>query len=144
MLGAVDEGRQGRRGQWAGAAAGAGGRQRLGRWGEDLAADWYLAQGFEVLARNWARSTGEVDLVARRGGLLVFCEVKARSCGAFGAPSEAVGRAKQARLRRMAAIWLAEQRRVATGPRQCLWSEVRFDVASVVAGRLVEVVRGAF
>ena len=103
-----------------------------------------MERGFEILARNWARTAGEVDVVARKGVLLVFCEVKARSCGEFGAPSEAVGRAKQARLRRMAAIWLAEQRRSGPGPGQRRWSEVRFDVASVVAGRLVEVVQGAF
>ena len=141
MLFAVGDGTQGRR---AGAAAGAKGRQRLGRWGEDLAARWYLERGFEVVARNWARTAGELDLVARKGGLLVFCEVKARSCAAFGAPSEAVGRAKQARLRRMAAMWLAEERHAAPGPGYGRSSQVRFDVASVVAGRLVEVVEGAF
>ena len=67
--------------------------------------------------------------------MVVFCEVKARRTDAFGGPQAAVGRVKQARLRRLAAAWLAERR-----PE---WSQVRFDVAAVVGGRL-EVIEQAF
>jgi putative endonuclease len=66
---------------------------------------------------------------------VVFCEVKARSSDAFGLPAEAVGRTKQARLRRLAARWLAE-----AGPYA---ADVRFDVAAVLGGR-VDVIEGAF
>lgn len=86
-------------------------RQGLARRGEDLAAQWYEEHGYEVVARNWSCRAGELDIVARRGQELVFCEVKARSSVAFGLPAEAVGVAKQARLRRLATLWLAEQRR---------------------------------
>jgi putative endonuclease len=65
----------------------------------------------------------------------VFCEVKTRSSTAFGAPVEAVTRTKQARLRVLAARWL-EGASVAV-------REIRFDVASVLDGRL-EVLEGAF
>ena len=73
--------------------------------------------------------------MAIRSGTVVFCEVKARSSDAFGLPAEAVGRAKQARLRQLALRWLNEAGGGA--------GEVRFDVASVLAGR-VDVVEGAF
>ena len=43
------------------------------------------------MARNWRCREGELDVVARRGRLHVFCEVKARSTGVFGSPAEAVG-----------------------------------------------------
>jgi putative endonuclease len=82
-------------------------RRAFGRAGEDLAAAWYEAQGYEVLARNWSCREGELDIVARRGCLYVFCEVKARRSEAFGLPAEAVGPLKQARLRRLAALWFA-------------------------------------
>jgi len=100
-----------------------------------VAAAWYEANGYEVVARNWRCRQGELDLVVRRGRTIVFCEVKTRSSTAFGAPVEAVTRAKQARLRLLAARWLEESARPA--------GEVRFDVASVLAGRL-EVLHGAF
>jgi putative endonuclease len=110
--------------------------QRLGRRGEALAAEWYVAQGYTVLARNWRCAQGELDLVVARAGVVVFTEVKARTSERFGSPAEAVTAAKQARLRRLAARWLAE---AAPGRRRA----VRFDVASVANGR-VEVLEGAF
>jgi putative endonuclease len=85
-------------------------RRQLGRQGEDLAATWYEKRGFEVVARNWSCRAGELDIVACKGSQYVFCEVKTRSSGAFGLPVEAVDARKQARLRRLAAIWLATVR----------------------------------
>lgn len=110
-------------------------RRALGRTGEDAAAEWYEAEGYEVVARNWRCRDGELDLVVRRGRVVVFCEVKARTSDAFGAPVEAVTREKQQRIRRLAARWIDD-----SGFRPV---EIRFDVASVLGGRL-EVVTGAF
>jgi putative endonuclease len=69
-------------------------RQTLGRWGEDLAAEYLQAKGYEIVARNLRNSYGEVDLLARQGGGLVFVEVKTRSSRKFGYPEEAVDAAK--------------------------------------------------
>ena len=98
----------------------------LGQSGEELAVAWYRSHGYEVLDRNWRCSIGEIDVVARRGEMLVVVEVKTRRSDAYGVPALAVTPPKQRRLRRLAARWLAEHRvdrRV----------DVRFDVASVVA-----------
>lgn len=111
-------------------------RRALGQEGEDLVAAWYEARGYEVVVRNWRCRDGELDLVVRAGRMFVFCEVKTRSSTAFGAPVEAVTRAKQARLRRLAARFLEHDAPVR--PR-----EIRFDVASVLRGG-VEVLEGAF
>ena len=110
-------------------------RRALGGSGEDAAAAWYVANGYEVLARNWRVREGELDLVVRRAGTVVFCEVKTRSSVAFGVPAEAVTRQKRQRLRVLAARWL-EQAPVRA-------AAIRFDVASVLDGR-VEVIEGAF
>ena len=85
-------------------------RRQLGRQGEDLVATWYERRGYQVVARNWACRAGELDIVACKGSQYVFCEVKTRSSGAFGLPVEAVDGRKQARLRRLAAMWLAAVR----------------------------------
>ncbi len=139
---------QGRRASVGGAAVGRApvGRAALGRAGEDLAAGWYEAHGYEVLARNWRCREGELDIVARRDRLVVFCEVKARTSDAFGLPAEAVGRLKQARVRRLAALWYADQASAGGDGglgRGRRGGPARFDVASVLAGA-VEVVEGAF
>jgi putative endonuclease len=111
-------------------------RRSLGAHGEELAARWYGERGYGVLARNWRSRHGELDLVLGRPGLVVFCEVKARTTAAFGSGAEAVTAAKQARIRRLAAEWLA-----ATTHGNV---DVRFDVAAVHRGVVVEVVEGAF
>ncbi|MGH9118724.1 MAG: YraN family protein [Acidimicrobiales bacterium] len=110
-------------------------RRALGRAGEDAAAAWYEENGYEVLARNWHCRLGEIDLIARRARTVVFCEVKARTSTAFGAPIEAVTREKRDRLRRLAARWLADQRSPV--------GEIRFDVVTVLDGH-VEIFPGAF
>lgn len=107
----------------------------LGVEGETRAADWYVAAGCQILERNWRCAEGEIDLLCRDGRSLVVCEVKARSSERFGRPADAVVRSKQRRLRRLAARWLAQQDE--------RFDEVRFDVATVSAGR-VAVIRDAF
>ena len=99
-------------------------------------ARWYESRGYDVLARNWRVRDGELDLVVAKSGVLVFCEVKSRSSGAFGSPAEAVTASKQARLRRLAARWLSADGRS--------WPTVRFDVACVVRGQVADVIESAF
>ena len=98
-----------------------------------------MSQGYEVLDRNWRCSQGEIDLILRRGSTIVFCEVKTRSGTGFGLPAEAVNAAKQARIRRLGARWITENRRRVGGGS---WS-LRFDVASVL-GSHVDVLEAAF
>lgn len=108
-------------------------RLALGAAGEDLAASWYRTHGFDVVARNWRVAEGELDIVARRRGLLVFCEVKTRRTDAYGSPAAAVTPEKQARIRRLASIYLRTE---GVRPRQ-----IRFDVAAVLAGELTLIER---
>ena len=90
------------------ATASAGPRLALGAYGERLAARHLTGQGMVVLDRNWRCDLGEIDLVLREGEVLVVCEVKTRTSDVCGSPHEAVTPAKLARLRRLAARWLAE------------------------------------
>ncbi|MGH2755199.1 MAG: YraN family protein [Actinomycetota bacterium] len=100
------------------------GRPILGRTGEDAAAAYFERLGWSVLERNFRCPTGEIDIVARDGDVVVFCEVKTRRTDRWGLPAEAVNRRKQARLRRLAGEWLGSRR-----PGRV---DVRFDVVSVI------------
>jgi putative endonuclease len=117
--------------------------RRYGLRGEALAAEWYAAQGYRVVARNWRCREGELDLVAVRGREVVFCEVKARSSDRFGLPAEAVTPAKRRRLRRLAAAFLAAASAPGSGLAVPRGAQPRFDVAAVL-GSSVEVIESAF
>jgi putative endonuclease len=114
-------------------------RAALGRNGEDTAVAWYEDHGYEVLERNWRRREGEVDIIARKGRTVAFCEVKTRTTDAFGSGAEAVLPAKQRRVRRLASRWLAEL----TPSSGRALVDLRFDVVSITAGE-VDVIEDAF
>ena len=110
----------------------------LGRYGEDVAARHLSERGLVVLERNWRCELGEIDIVARDGAALVVCEVKTRSSQSYGAPGEAVTRAKAARLRRLAVRWVTER---GVHP-----PEIRIDLVAVLrsprGAAVVEHVKG--
>ena len=116
------------------------GRRVVGRQGEDAAAAWYEAAGYEVLDRNWRIREGELDLVVGNAATVAFCEVKTRRGDGFGLPAEAVTTRKQQRLRLLAGRWLAAN--TTSAP------QLRFDVAAVLpdgrGGWLVDVITDAF
>lgn len=112
-------------------------RQRLGAAGEQRAADWYDAHGYEILARNWRCRDGELDLIVTRDGEVVISEVKTRSSLAYGHPAEAVTRTKQRRIRGLASRWLSEAHLLERP------TAIRFDVVAVLPGE-VSVIEAAF
>jgi putative endonuclease len=73
-------------------------RMRLGRWGEDRAAEYLQGLGYSILARNVRTAHGEIDLVAAREGSLIFVEVKTRRSHSFAYPEDSVTYRKQAYL----------------------------------------------
>jgi len=87
-------------------------RQRgaaIGKRGEDLAAAWLEQHGYTIIARNWRRPCGELDLIAELGGEVIGVEVKTRTGDAMGAPEEAVTPAKQRKLLLTLQTFLMEQ-----------------------------------
>ena len=96
---------------------------------ERRARRYYRLRGYRILDENVWIGGHELDLVVRRGGVLVFCEVKGKEGEGYGDPLEMVDREKQRRIRRAAEAWLAARPELAR-------LEVTFDVVAVRAGRL--------
>ncbi|MET8166822.1 YraN family protein [Streptomyces sp. NPDC005329] len=115
-------------------------RGALGRYGEELAARLLAEAGMTVLERNWrCGRTGEIDIVARDGDVLVVCEVKTRSGGGFQHPMASVTPEKAERLRGLAERWIQAHGGAPPGG-------VRIDLVGVVLPRrgaaVVEHARG--
>ncbi len=69
--------------------------QRIGQWGESVAADYLEKHGYTVVRRNARTPYGEIDIVAEKEGFTIFVEVKARTTKKFGPPEVSVTRRKQ-------------------------------------------------
>jgi putative endonuclease len=110
----------------------------VGDYGERIAQRFLVEQGMRVLSRGWRCREGEIDIVAVDGNCLVVCEVKTRRSVLADTPLDAVTPEKLARLRRLAAAWLADH---GGG-----YAEVRIDAVGVLVprrgGPRVEHVRG--
>jgi putative endonuclease len=96
-----------------------------GRRAERIAAWWLRLKGFRILERGFRSPVGEIDLIARRGGLLVFIEVKRRD--GRNAAAEAVGTRQRRRIVRAAQAFLQGRPGLAT-------CDIRFD-ALLISGR---------
>ena len=99
-------------------------RQETGRLGEDYVAALLRERGFLIVSRNARAGRYEIDIIATKGRLLIFCEVRTRRNVDFGAPAESVGSKKQESLRLGALRWIEEHQAYQH-------YEVRFDVAGV-------------
>jgi putative endonuclease len=97
--------------------------------GEQIAARHYRLRGYRILGANVRAGGHELDLIARRGGRLLFVEVKERARNSYGGPVGAVNREKRRRVRHAAASWLQTHPETAA-------LEIRFEVAAIVDGRV--------
>ena len=96
----------------------------LGKKGEELAAEYLLSKGYNLLARNFRAGKAELDIVAIDGKTLVIAEVKTRNTRFFGEPEQWVTLSKQKLLIRAANAYVKFR---------AFQGEVRFDVISVIA-----------
>lgn len=95
--------------------------------GEKQAALLFKKKGFRIICRNHTSRIGEIDIVAKKGPLLVFCEVKTRNSLEYGQPFEAVNNYKQKKIKKLAEQFIAG--------RDIKFDEIRFDVISILVNQ---------
>jgi len=96
---------------------------------EAAAAQLLAAAGYTVVERNFRCKVGELDIIARDRGVLVFVEVRSRSDADHGSAAEMIRRTKQRRVVRVARYYLATIEPV--------FDECRFDIVAVTAGEAI-------
>jgi putative endonuclease len=103
---------------------------------EELVAELFRRAGLRILARNWRCRHGEIDLIAKEGGTLVFAEVRYRSDSRFGGAAESITDAKRMRIIAAASLYLAGRPQ----------ADCRFDVLLLDAlqGSRIRWIRNAF
>ncbi|RNC84369.1 MAG: YraN family protein [Balneola sp.] len=98
--------------------------RHIGNKAEDLACEFLLTKGWEILDRNYYSGHSEVDIIAKDDSFIVFLEVKMRSSTKFGSPLEHVTEAKVAHVFKAAETWVIEN--------NAHDSPLRFDVISIL------------
>ena len=107
-------------------------KQILGKYGEDLAAQYLTVRGYEIVERKWRCSIGDIEVVAFHHGRFIFVEVKTRNGTAFGHPFEAITPVKVSRMRKLVAQWCSSNQKAGV--------KVRLDaIAVLVSGGRVAI-----
>jgi len=106
---------------------------KLGKTGEEIACDFLLSQGHQILERNWRSGHLELDIVTEASDGLHFVEVKARTAPVTSTLTDQVNRVKQKRISAAALQYLNKK--------QMQGQEVFFDIVSVLFDRQETVVR---
>ncbi len=104
-------------------------KKTIGQEGEDLAVEYLVSNGFELITRNYRYGHGEIDIIVKdkTDGYLVFVEVKTRKNLEFGEPENAITKSKIRQLKKIAEAYLYE--------REIKEVECRFDVIAIIWNR---------
>jgi putative endonuclease len=119
-------------------------RKLLGLFGEDHAVKYLKKNGYRIIERNYSNKLGEIDIVAKEKGTIVFVEVKTRNSTLFGSPKEAVHLQKQKKISKVALAWLKQHNKMG--------EKARFDVVAILQANSdknknelqIELVKNAF
>ncbi len=97
--------------------------QETGRTGENIAAQHLIEKGFVIIERNWRHKHLEVDLIANKGKILHFIEVKTRTSLKFGYPEESISKEKMQFLKFASAAYQYQHPN---------WKYIQFDVVAIL------------
>jgi putative endonuclease len=82
--------------------------QRIGKWGEEAAAEFLVQRGYVIIAQNFRTPYGEIDIVARQGDITIFLEVKTRTSNTMGLPEASITSRKRQHMISAAEYYAAE------------------------------------
>lgn len=114
-------------------------QQNFGRRGEELAVGHLKKNGYKIIERNFRTGTGEIDIIAKHKGRIVFVEVKTRRTRRYGHPKLAVTAGKQRKISMVALAYLKKH--------QAMQKRARFDVVTVQwseSGPAIDIIPNAF
>ena len=115
-------------------------KRKSGKIGEEAAAAFLRRKGYQIIERNYRNKLGEIDIIARDGGVLAFIEVRTKSSEAFGSPFESITKQKQKKLGQVSQSYLKMK--------QMTEADARFDVVAVFLAehrcQRIELIKNAF
>ncbi|MEG0829964.1 MAG: YraN family protein [Anaerovoracaceae bacterium] len=107
--------------------------KRIGKLGENTAAEYLKGDGYQILCRNFRCRAGEIDIIAMKGYNLAFVEVKTRRTNIYGTPGESVTPFKQSHLKTAAQYYLSSKPKGGIRPQN-----LQFDVIEIVINHICD------
>lgn len=104
--------------------------KQFGQLGEDIAAEYLVKKGYEILAKNYRFGRVELDIICKWNDEVIFVEVKTRTDDTMAYPEQAVGKSKQRNIRLAAENFVEENQ---------ITLPARFDIIAVVKGEKFEI-----
>lgn len=99
----------------------------LGKWGEEVAAEFLVSNGYTILERDWKDGHRDIDIIARTADeTIVFVEVKTRTSDVIAKPEDAITKQKIKSIGKAANAYVKAYQ---------LWNELRFDVITIIGNR---------
>lgn len=98
-------------------------KKQVGDKGEDIASDFLINKGYEVIQRNYRCRFGEIDIIAEYNGIIIFVEVKTRHTASFGTPQESITSSKIRKISKTAILYAQEK--------NLIEQSYRFDVIAI-------------
>jgi putative endonuclease len=114
-------------------------RQQFGKDSESLAVRYLKKHGYKIIEQNYRNKIGEIDIIAKEKGALVFVEVKARTTHVFGNPKWAITPKKQRKISMVALYYLKDTKQTHV--------KARFDVVALSSAKNnphIEIIKNAF
>lgn len=100
---------------------------QTGRQGEEIARQYLITKGFEIIEHNFRTRFGEIDIIAADRKTLVFVEVKVKIGDQFGSPEEMIGPGKRWQIRQMAEVYLQQNPQIAIS-----YPQQRLDAVCII------------
>jgi putative endonuclease len=95
--------------------------RKIGNLGEEIATNYLIGQGYEIVEKNWTTGHKEIDIITRKNDIFVFIEVKTRTSLKQGMPEESISTKKISSVTEAARIYLFDKK----------YKDIRFDVVSI-------------
>lgn len=102
-------------------------KNKLGKFGENMAVDYLKNNGYQIIQRNFRCQFGETDIISFKNGTYIFIEVKTRKSLGFGRPAEAITYKKLDHMRKVAQYYIQINR--------LGHHDFRFDVIEIITGK---------
>lgn len=102
--------------------------KEIGTYGENIAKDFLITNGYKILDMNYRNKHGEIDIICKLNNIIIFCEIKSRYTNSFGSPIESVTYYKQKQIINLSQFYIIRNK--------LLNYDIRYDIIEIILNNI--------